>query len=190
MEGHKVKEFMEISGILQGEEDLVKSSSNRELGARLLLSEVLEYVIKGLGVVPSINGQEITDPESIQYNARNGVDRENMIDGLADVAYTMFWNAIAFGVPVEEAFEIVCDNNLTKFVLLEEDFCREIDGDQKTLPKDMWHCGKEVAWPPSVVDVRVVCIGDKCYAVGVDKGGKVQKPSSYSPPKLRSLCAR
>lgn len=155
----------------------------RELGAQLLLSEVLEYVIKGLKVKPFVNGVEITDPNNLKYIASDeSVDQVEMLDGLADVAYTMYWNSEAFGVPLEQAFELVCDNNLEKFVELT---ATNIDGTK--LEKEKWHCDKNVTWPIEVESVEVIKAGESFYAVGKDKNGKVRKPSSYKSVDLSSL---
>jgi hypothetical protein len=102
-----------------------------------------------------------------------------MIDGLADVAYTMFWNSCAFGVPLEEAFALVCDNNLEKFVKLVG--WSKGEGE---LARDDWHCGLEVAWPSEVATVSVLKIGADFFAVGKDARGKVRKPSTYRPVDL------
>lgn len=61
----------------------------------------------------------VTEPNQLTYTATSEPDHEEMIDALADVAYAMYWNAPAFGAPLEEAFELVCENNLEKFVRLE-----------------------------------------------------------------------
>ena len=152
------------------------------MGARLLLSEVLEYVIHGLGVEPEIDGVRIKAPDAVNYVAAGRPNKLEMVDGLADVAYTMYWNACAFGIPLEEAFELVCDNNLQKFVKLENGAARSTE-----LSPDQWHCGRGISWPKEVVKVEVVRVGGQAYAVGKDSRGKVRKPSSYSPVDLSPL---
>ena len=161
-----------------------RDPNTRALGAQLLLSEVLEYVIRGLGVIPHINGAPLTDPEAITYEPTHAPDREEMVDGLADVAYTMYWNECAFGIPLPKAFDLVCDNNLEKFVLLPEwtEGARE-------LTQDEWGCGVGITWPLEVARVEVLLIDGDFYAVGKDARGKVRKPSSYKPVDLSRLVA-
>ena len=108
-----------------------------------------------------------------------------MLDGLADVAYTMFWNALAFGLPLEEAFELVCDNNLEKFVRLSA-----WSSGEGTLPEDQWDCGCGAQWPEEVVRVEALRIKDDYFAVGKDKNGKVRKPSHYRSVELEELLSQ
>jgi hypothetical protein len=111
-------------------------------------------------------------------------DQLEMLDGLADVAYTMFWNALAFGLPLEEAFELVCDNNLEKFVLLED-----WNGAEGPLEENQWHCGTNASWPEEVTSVEVIRIGAEYFAVGKDSRGKVRKPAQYKSVDLADLLA-
>lgn len=162
-----------------------RSESERKLGAQLLLSEVLEYVIKGLGVVPEVNGVKITKPDDLHYHAEDEPNQLEMLDGLADVAYTMYWNQAAFGLPLEAGFDLVCDNNLEKFV--------KLDGwasGRKELSVNEWDCRLGVTWPPEVVAVQVVHFEGEPYAVGKDSRGKVRKPSTYTQVDLDSLLER
>lgn len=184
MDSKKISTFMELAG--QGTQQKLTSGDpkTRALGAQLLLSEVLEYVIRGLGVVPHINGLPVTDPEAVTYEPTNTPHSEEMVDGLADVAYTMYWNACAFGIPLESAFDLVCDNNLEKFVRLQN-----WSGPGRTLTNDEWHCDSNISWPAEVVKVEVLKVGDAFYAVGKDARGKVRKPSSYRPVDLSQLVA-
>ena len=184
MDSKKIRTFMELAG--QGAQQQLTSGDpkTRALGAQLLLSEVLEYVIRGLGVVPHINGAPLTDPEAVTYEPLNTPHPEEMVDGLADVAYTMYWNECAFGIPLEKAFDLVCDNNLEKFVLLPAWV-----GEGRCLEKNEWHCDANVSWPAEVVRVEVLKVGGKFYAVGKDGRGKVRKPSSYRPVDLSQLVA-
>ena len=162
----------------------LSTPERRKLGAQLLLSEVLEYVIKGLGVTPIVNGTPITEPDALRYENTAGKTPSplEMVDGLADVAYTMYWNALAFGLPLEEAYDLVCDNNLEKFIRLE--VWSKGAGDLS--PAD-WHCDKNVSWPSEVTKVRVIKVEEQFYAVGTDSRGKVRKPSSYRSVDLSTL---
>lgn len=182
MNGKLIEKFILLAG--QGVEKTraFSNQKTRELGARLLLSEVLEYVIHGLGVVPEVDGVKITEPDAVSYQACSPTDPVEMLDGLSDVAYTMYWNAITFGLPLEEAFELVCHNNLSKFVPLPE-----WQGAVRPLEKEEWGCGQGVVWPDDVVGVEVVAVNGEFYGVGKDRGGKVRKPSSYKPVDLRHL---
>ena len=101
---------------------------------------------------------------------------------MADVAYTMFWNALAFGIPLEKAYDLVCDNNLQKFVRLPW-----WKGEVRALERDEWHCRLGVEWPPEVVQVEVIGYQDQFFAVGKDKHGKVRKPSTFSAVALEEL---
>ena len=182
MDSKKIRQFMQLAG-----QDLVtgldlRDEKTRELGAQLLLSEVLEYVINGLGVVPEIGGVAIEHPNKLNYRAVRSPDKKEMVDGLADVAYTMFWNECAFGIPLERAFEMVSDNNLEKFVLLPD----WVKGEGE-LERTDWGCAQNVVWPTEVVAVIVVQVNSNFYAVGKDKSGKVRKPSTYKSVDLSSL---
>lgn len=180
MDGKKVEAFMTLAGQARAQSFDTMGEKERVLGAQLLLSEVLEYVIKGLGVIPSIDGHAIRSPDALSYRAEQAPDKEQMLDGLCDVAYTMYWNALCFGVPLEEGFDLVCDNNLEKFVGMD----RSTEGE---VPRDHWHCGKGITWPESVVRVEVIRVESQLFAVGKDGAGKVRKPSSYKPVDLTTL---
>ena len=184
MDSAKIKTFMQLAGQEVQTRLASGDPKTRALGAQLLLSEVLEYVIRGLGVVPHINGVPITDPEAVTYEPTKAPDTEEMVDGLADVAYTMYWNECAFGVPLSQAFELVCDNNLEKFVHL-----RSWTGESRVLQTNEWDCGANVSWPAEVAHVEVLKVDGEFYAVGKDIRGKVRKPSSYKPVDLSALVA-
>ena len=183
MKDKKIRAFMALAGQEIPEKFNLRDPKTRALGAQLLLSEVLEYVIQGLGVTPVVNGVKITEPNQLNYETDEKTpDQEQMLDGLADTAYTMYWNALAFGLPLEEAFELVCDNNLEKFVKLEG-----WAENSRPLERSEWGCNLDVKWPPEVVSVEVIQVDDSHYGVGKDKSGKVRKPSSYKPVSLDSL---
>lgn len=184
MDSSKIQKFMQLAGQTVGERLHPGDERMRALGAQLLLSEVLEYVIHGLGVIPEVNGVPITEPDTLTYKAASDPDPKEMIDGLADVAYTMYWNSSAFGVPLEEAFELVCDNNLEKFVKLSS--WTQGEGE---LHGAEWHCGVNVEWPSDVVKVEVLNVSGEHFAVGKDARGKVRKPSTYRPVELGHLVA-
>ncbi len=181
MKGDKVETFMQLAGQTLPTDIDSGSEATRKLGAQLLLSEVLEYVIKGLGVIPEIHGKPLTDPEAVHYTHGKTPQPVEMLDGLADVAYTMYWNALAFGMPLEEGYDLVCDNNLEKFVRLDDECAVGV------LPALEWHCGRDIRWPAEVTTVQVVDVKGARYAVGKDARGKVRKPSSYSPVDLSEL---
>lgn len=186
MNQDKVKLFIELAGQRAGSRLNVGNPQQRALGAQLLLSEVLEYIINGLGVVPEFGGTAITDANDLTYKpVGDGADLVEMVDGLADTAYTMYWNAVTFGVPLEEAFELVCDNNLEKFVRLEN-----WNGAEGELSSDKWDLGLSVSWPVEVAKVEIVRTPSGYFAVGKDKNGKVRKPSSYASVNLDQLVAR
>ena len=184
MDAAKIQAFMTLAGQKTRQQIENGDPKTRALGAQLLLSEVLEYVIHGLGVTPVVNGTPITAPESLSYEAKNEPDPTEMVDGLADVAYTMYWNACAFGIPLEEAFDLVCDNNLEKFVRL-ADWVSE----ERELAAHEWHCELSVSWPAEVVKVEVLNVNGEFFAVGKDARGKVRKPSTYRPVDLSRLVA-
>ena len=182
MNGDSVARFMRASGRELPNSFHPADEATRKLGAQLLLSELLEYIIKGLGLTPVINGQRVTDSEGLAFEVRTGVDARESLDGLADVAYTMYWNAHALGLPLEEAFSLVCQNNLEKFVKL--DRAAFTPG---TLPRERWDCGLGVIWPSEVTHVSAVAVEHELYAVGRDKTGKVRKPSTYRSVDLSPL---
>ncbi|RIL11143.1 MAG: hypothetical protein DCC75_02910 [Proteobacteria bacterium] len=182
MKKDKVEKFMRLAGQEVAERLRTGNEAERKLGAQLLLSEVLEYVIHGLGVVPEVNGVRIHEPDEVHYHAENDPDPLEMLDGLADVAYTMYWNANAFGLPLDQAYDMVCDNNLDKFVKLGA----WADG-MAELQREQWSCRQEITWPPEVVRVEVLSVDGELYAAGKDARGKVRKPSSYSQVDLSKL---
>ncbi|MDC0357493.1 hypothetical protein OAO01_01660 [Oligoflexia bacterium] len=185
MRAKKVETFMTLAGQPVGKALHTGTPEQRKLGAQLLLSEVLEYVIVGLGIHPEVNGVKITDPEDVQYIlSGKEPDKLEMLDGLADVAYTMYWNANAFGLQLEEAYELVCDNNLDKFVQLDNWQTGEC-----ALQPSEWGCNQDVTWPDEVVKVETVKVNGSYFAVGKDGRGKVRKPSSFTPVDLSELVA-
>lgn len=174
---------MTLGGQALADNFVERDEHTRKLGAQLLLSEVLEYCVHGLGVTPEFNGVAISEPNQLSYTITNAPSRIDMLDGLADVAYTMYWNSEAFGAPLEEAFELVCDNNLEKFVRIEKEELKQTG----VLPNDKWDCALSVTWPSEVDSVQVVKVGDEFYAVGKDASGKVRKPSTYKSVNLEGL---
>ena len=184
MDDTKVRQFITLAGNPIAESFTERDDATRCLGAQLLLSETLEYVIKGLGVTPIVNGVAITEPDALDYKpSETAPDKVEMLDGLADVAYTMYWNEISFGIPLEKGFDLVCDNNLEKFVLLSQAWT----GNDGPITRSEWHCDQEIAWPEEVESVEVVTIDENRYAVGKDGRGKVRKPSSYQSVDLSPL---
>ena len=179
---------MKLAGQTFGADPVKATKEERALGAQLLLSEVLEYVIKGLGVTPEVKGVAITEPEGISYKVSESStpDKREMLDGLADVAYTMYWNAVKFGVRLEEGFELVCRNNLDKFIRLSS-WDGIIPAHGAELPREQWHCYQSVSWPSEVVSVTVIEVSGTRYAVGKDGKGKVRKPSTYKSVDLSEL---
>jgi hypothetical protein len=182
MNSKKVGMFIELAGKSPASKLTIGNEEQRKLGAQLLLSEVLEYVIDGLGVTPVVDGVEIKNPDGLQYVVKNDPNPVEMLDGLADTGYTMFWNALTFGIPLEKAFDLVCDNNLEKFVKL-----NDWQAGAKVLDQSEWNCGCEVTWPKEVASVSAIKIGEEFYAVGKDESGKVRKPSSFKPLDLQCL---
>ena len=184
MEADKVKLFMQLAGHPFITEASDANPELKKLGAALILSETLEYVIQGLGVKVSFNGQEITDANGLEYqlDENSAVDKKEMLDGLADVAYTMYWNMHAFNLKLEEAFELVADNNLEKFVEL-----KDWSGAEGDLEAGEWDLGCNVSWPEAVHTVTVIKVAGSLYAVGKDKSGKVRKPSTYQSVQLDAL---
>ena len=182
MNSEKVKLFLELAGQGFSDKFIEDSPAKRELGAQLLLSEVLEYVIKGLGVTPSFNGVEITDADALRYESKREVNKVEMLDGLADVAYTMYWNSLTFGAPLEEAFDLVCDNNLEKFVKLDS-----WSNGACVVEQNNWHLGCDVAWPKDVVKVEVISVAGDFYGVGKDERSKVRKPCHFKSVDLSPL---
>lgn len=183
MNDEKVKKFIALAGQTGSAEFIEGETSQRELGAQLLLSETLEYVIKGLGVIPSFNGVQIADANALKYVSTKTPNKLEMLDGLCDVAYTMFWNSVTFGIPLEKGFDLVCDNNLEKFVKLTDSTSFELG----ELSHDKWDCQLNVSWPEEVEKVFIISYGDNFFAVGKDKTGKVRKPSSYKSVNLEVL---
>jgi hypothetical protein len=182
MQDKKVAQFMALAGQSIPASFNSEDAAKRRLGAQLLLSEVLEYIIKGLGVIPEVQGTPITNPDGLSYSNAKEPNQIEMLDGLSDVAYTMYWNALAFGLPLEQAFDLVCDNNIEKFVAL-----GAWANGLKELPTDRWHCDLKVTWPPEVVKVEVIEYQGQPYAVGKDARGKVRKPAHFKPVSFEGL---
>lgn len=182
MNGKKVAKFMALAGQTIPSEFTEGDEAHRKLGAQLLLSEVLEYVVHGLGVTPEFKGVKITDPNALEYHVETKPDQKEMLDGLSDVAYTMYWNSNCFGLPLDAAYELVCDNNLEKFVKL-GNWARG----KQALERSEWDCKLDIKWPDEVVKVQVVEVEGEPFAVGKDVRGKVRKPSSYRSVDLSPL---
>lgn len=184
MKADKVKLFMELAGHPFINDVSEADPELKKLGAALVLSETLEYVIQGLGVKISFNGQEITDANGLEYQITedSSFDKKEMLDGLADVAYTMYWNMHAFNLKLEEAFELVADNNLEKFVEL-----KNWSGSEGEVAEEKWDLGLNVTWPEEVRSVTIVKVAESFYAVGKDQSGKVRKPSTYQSVQLDAL---
>lgn len=183
MDSQLVRMFQKLAGQNLPETFDPASARVRELGARLLLTETLEYIIRGLGVVPVFDGVEVRNPEAVVCTSNGKTpDPLEMLDGLADVAYTMFWNAEAFGLPLPEAYKLVCINNLEKFVALDG-----WSGGEGPLATELWDCEQQIGWPEEVVEVSVLEVDGKYYAVGKDQNGKVRKPSNYRSVDLKPL---
>jgi predicted HAD superfamily Cof-like phosphohydrolase len=182
MEAKKVKQFMHLAGQELNQKHSIANPQRRKLAAQLLLSETLEYVIKGLGVTPIVNGVKISDANALEYEIAKDTDQLEMLDGLSDVAYTMYWNALAFGLKLEEAFDLVCDNNLEKFVKMSN-----WQESARPLEKEEWNCKQSITWPVEVKTVEVIEVDGMFFAVGKDIHGKVRKPSSYKQVELDGL---
>ncbi len=182
MEGKSIELFMRLAGQNLPGSFVVPDEGVRKLGAQLLLTELLEYIIHGLGVTPTINGTRVTKSEDVSFEVSDEVDLTESLDGLADIAYTMYWNAIALGAPLEEAFTLVCENNLQKFVKLDR-----ANFSPGPLVNELWGCGEGITWPAEVMTVTAILIGEELFAVGKDGRGKVRKPSSYKAVDLSRL---
>lgn len=184
MESSKVRKFLQLAGNELPENFNPADQAKRKLGAQLLLSELMEYLVKGLKVYPVYNGQRIENPEGFIYETSESEipDQLEMLDGLADVAYTMYWNSEAFGLKLEKAFELVSDNNLEKFICLDGWTKGEclLEGSDLT-------CGRDLKWPPEVCRVEIKLVDGAYFAVGKDLRGKVRKPLSYKSVDLSSL---
>ena len=183
MKSTKVNKFIALAGQVAAKDFITGTPEQRKLGAQLLLSEVLEYVVHGLGVEPELNGVRISSPDALHYHNVGEPDKLEMLDGLADVAYTMYWNSETFGVPLESAYDLVCDNNLEKFVKLGSWALGST-----ALEPGEWGCKLGVTWPAEVAAVEVVQFQGEPYAVGKDSRGKVRKPSTYKSVDLSELC--
>lgn len=186
MNDEKVNLFIELAGQKTSSRLNAGTPAQRTLGAQLLLSEVLEYVIKGLGVIPEFQGTAITDANALVYKTTGkSPDLCEMVDGLADTAYTMYWNSLTFGAPLEQAFDLVCNNNLEKFVHL-----ADWPAGEGEIPEAQWSLNLGVTWPKEVVKVEAIKTSAGYFAVGKDVNGKVRKPSSYAPVDLQGLVQR
>ena len=182
MNGEQVELFVELAGGVPAASIASSSEKLRILGAGLILSETLEYIIKGLGLTITVGSQKISDPQSFSFDFAGPPVAEDMLDGLADIAYTLYWNAIMFQLPIEAGFKAVCENNLQKFVSLSEG---EFSAGE--VVKEHWHLNRDVHWPDEVVSVVVVATRHGLFAVGKDANGKVRKPSTYTPLSLTPL---
>ena len=188
MNDDKVRIFMELAGQALPTSPQPPTEALRKLGAQLLLSDVLEYIVDGLGLTPVLGGTPIHNPNDLTFECRSpDVDRLQMVDGLADVAYTMFWNSLALGVPLEAGFEEVALNNLEKFVKLDRPAAYSLTDGRKLVPTPLWHLDLGIAWPQEVASVELVEVKGGWFAVGKDEHGKVRKPSSYRAVDLRHL---
>lgn len=116
-----VKEFMLKAGQECPNKPTIPNLKTRKLRAKLMLEETLETINKGLGLAVM---QETGLPEGkLEVNIDDSsfvevgdVDLVELVDGLADshvVAYCGTGNA--FGIDMEEVFNIVHEANMQKF---------------------------------------------------------------------------
>jgi hypothetical protein len=89
MKSDKVRQFIALAGNKMPAHATAGTLELRRLGAGLILSETLEFITRGLGLSPIICGQLCSDAQALEFEHTASSDLEEMLDGLADVAYTM-----------------------------------------------------------------------------------------------------
>ena len=90
------------------------SDAEAEFRAKLMLEEMLELVIGGLGVDITVIGEKIMGVEDLVLTKRRKVDLLAVLDGVCDVSVTAVGTASCCGLGVESALSAVDENNLTK----------------------------------------------------------------------------
>lgn len=98
------------------------------------------------------------------FPAMDGEDMVEIADGLADALYVVYGTAAAYGIDIDKIFDIVHENNMTKF-----NKCRNCDGS---------------GW---MINPRMDC--SDCNGEGwvpiLREDGKVMKNESWVPPNLK-----
>lgn len=145
------------------------SLETRKMRARIMLEEVLETIIAGLGldVIITWNGEMRLAPKSpFGFEEVKKVDLVELADGLADQHYVGYCGTgNAFGLDMEEIFDNVHQSNMSKI------------------------------WPEKLVREKVDEIENGNYNLTkVENGyivkrpdGKVVKPETYTSPKLKEI---
>lgn len=122
----RVDVFMQRLGKLNGQKVRYEPTTEvtdeeRMLRAKLIMEEVLELVIKGLGVELSVDshhdGSFDLSQETLMFNLGPKVDLLQIADGTADVKVVVTGTQSCFGIDDEPVQAIVDFNNLSKFGL-------------------------------------------------------------------------
>jgi predicted HAD superfamily Cof-like phosphohydrolase len=93
--------------------------ADRELLGKLLLEEVTEYLVKGLGLtIMNMDGETVMDIDGgglmLEHNEGVQLNPVEIVDGLADVNVVIHFNAHWHGFNLDAATEIVNDSNMSK----------------------------------------------------------------------------
>lgn len=106
----RVEEFMRLAGQEVPGHPVEPSRITRELRAVLLMEEVLETIIDGLGC------KIIFSPDNqFTFQATEKFDIVKLADGCADVSVVNIGTLSACGISDERLLDIVDKNNLEKF---------------------------------------------------------------------------
>jgi len=95
-------------------------------------------------------------------------DLVEIADGIGDLLYVVYGAAVSFGIDADAVFDLLHENNMTKFIT-----CPECSGDgidDPGIASECRHCGGYGVVP---------------YAVRED--GKILKSPAWQPPDLKPL---
>lgn len=108
----------------------------RALRARLVLEEALEFV-EAMGCSVTCGGAAVTqDLVKVEVLDDESIDLTEATDALADIIVVTKGSALTLGIPVDDAFRIVHDTNMSKLGPDGSPIRREADG--KVLKPDGW----------------------------------------------------
>lgn len=113
----RVRRFMQLAGQVTPDAPAGMDAKTRELRARLLMEEVLETIVDGLGVdidlSATIDSACIDDFEF--YAQESEYNATQLLDGCCDVNVITTGTLIAAGMADAEPQRLVDENNLAKF---------------------------------------------------------------------------
>lgn len=109
-----VREFMKLAGQPTPNEVVEPSRSSRELRARLILEEALEFAhASGISV---FCGMEKISLDKLKIMCDGEYNLTEAMDAVSDTLYVTYGAAVDCGIDVEPINDEVWSNNLSKFI--------------------------------------------------------------------------